>query len=110
MPTALEILFDDTAVYELWTRLDAAGIDTLSTATHGRHRPHVTLLNASALGNRTALAETLQPLVGTDLFFDSLAIFPGTTSVLFLAARVTQALLKTHAAIHNLVPAEQTEP
>lgn len=112
MPTALEILFDGAStasVIELWTRLDAAGLDTLSMASHGRHRPHVTLLNASTLDISPALVNTLQPLVGTELCFDSLAIFPGATSVLFLAARVTLPLLRTHAAVHELVPVEQTE-
>ena len=33
----------DRAVRELWQRLERAGIGTLLTHTHGRHRPHLTL-------------------------------------------------------------------
>jgi hypothetical protein len=107
------MLFDDAAtarVLELWARLDTAGIASMSTASHGRHRPHATLLNATTLSGSTALVETLQALVGADLFFDSLAIFPGPTSVLFLAACVTPPLLSTHSAVHELVSTDQTEP
>lgn len=89
--------------------LDAAGIPSLATATHGCHRPHVTLLNATALSITDPLIETLRPLLGTELRFDSLAIFPGTSAVLFLAARVTQPLLDVHVALHQLVTAERTQ-
>jgi 2'-5' RNA ligase len=112
MAVAVELLFDDAAaasVRELWARLDAAGIASLSTASHRRHRPHVTLLNASILDVTSPLIETLRPLVGTDLFFDSLATFPGTASVLFLGARATLPLLSAHAAVHELISSEQTE-
>lgn len=111
MATAVEILFDEDAaitVRELWARLDAAGIPSLAVATHGSHRPHVTLFNATGLRITPALVDRLRPLVGSDIFFDSLAIFPGTPTVLFLGARATVPLLTAHAVAYELLSTEQT--
>ncbi|MEP6648515.1 MAG: 2'-5' RNA ligase family protein [Lapillicoccus sp.] len=44
MALALCLLFDrrtDRLVSELWERLEAQGVATLLTHTHGRHRPHL---------------------------------------------------------------------
>lgn len=70
----------DRAVRALWSRLEAEGVGTLLTHTHGRHRPHLTL--ASLLG---AGAATVPPLVDRlapcrddpplTLRFDALGIF-----------------------------------
>jgi 2'-5' RNA ligase len=41
---AVCLLFDtrsDLRVRELWARLEAAGVPTLATHTHGRHHPHL---------------------------------------------------------------------
>ena len=44
MALALCLLFDsrsDRLVRELWSRLEARGVRTLETHTHGRHHPHL---------------------------------------------------------------------
>jgi hypothetical protein len=41
---AIELYFDadlEQAVRSLWQRLADAGLPSLSTFTHGRHRPHL---------------------------------------------------------------------
>jgi hypothetical protein len=48
---------DDTAraVTEVWAALEAAGIPTLASHTHRRHRPHVSLVVADDLVPDSAL-------------------------------------------------------
>jgi hypothetical protein len=70
----------------------------------------VTLLNAQSLDVTHVLANSLSPLIGTELAFDSLAIFPGSPSVLFLGARATRPLLDAHAAVHAAVTTERAGP
>jgi 2'-5' RNA ligase len=46
MSLAVCLLIDDpadAAIRELWRRLEAAGVPSLATHTHGRHVPHLTL-------------------------------------------------------------------
>ncbi|MHB1431893.1 MAG: hypothetical protein ACYCVZ_07245 [Streptosporangiaceae bacterium] len=54
MAHALEMYFDDqadAAVRELWRLLADAGLPSLATRTHRRHRPHVSLAIAESLAD-----------------------------------------------------------
>jgi hypothetical protein len=49
---AIEMLFDDqadAAVRSLWRTLSGAGLPSLATLTHRRHRPHVSLAVCESL-------------------------------------------------------------
>lgn len=52
MAHAIEMFFDehaDTAVRALWQQLATAGLPSLATWTHRRHRPHVSLTVTGSL-------------------------------------------------------------
>lgn len=113
MAIALEILFDQAAtstVRALWQLLEANGIPSEGSASHGRHQPHVTLLNIRSLDVTQSLRQAIDPLIGTELVFDSLAIFPGSPSALFLGVRATRPVIDAHAAIHASIAAERAGP
>jgi hypothetical protein len=113
MPVALEIFFDHDATAAIrasWQLLEANGIPSAGAASHGRHEPHVTLLNVGSLDVTDSLRRAVAPLIGTRLAFDSLAIFPGSPSVLFLGVRATRPLLEAHAEVHLSITAERTGP
>jgi 2'-5' RNA ligase len=102
----------DRAVRRLWHRLEDDGVSTLSTHTHGRHVPHLTLASllsydlAEVRGALQALPEG--PV--TPLQFDALGMFrrsrcwllPGVSSG-FLARQeaVIAALAGTSAELHR---------
>ena len=70
----------DRAVRALWRRLEDAGVGSLLTHTHGRHRPHLTLtsLLAATSGTLPDLLDGLAPCRDADaltLRFDALGIF-----------------------------------
>lgn len=51
---AIEMYFDDqadAAVRRLWLLLAGAGLPSLATRTHRRHRPHVSLAVAESLAD-----------------------------------------------------------
>ena len=55
MAQALEFFFDgeaDTAVRALWQRLERAGVPSLATRSHRRHRPHVAQLHTQSPQHR----------------------------------------------------------
>jgi 2'-5' RNA ligase len=113
MAIALEVFFDQattSTVRALWQLLEANGIPSEGSASHGRHQPHVTLLNVQSLDVTASLARTIAPLIGAELVFDSLAVFPGSPSVLFLGVRATRPLLDAHAAIHASITTERANP
>jgi 2'-5' RNA ligase len=113
MAIALEVFFDQattSTVRALWQLLEANGIPSEGSASHGRHQPHVTLLNVQSLDVTEPLTRTIAPLIGTEIVFDSLAIFPGSPSVLFLGVRATRPLLDAHAAIHASITTERVGP
>jgi hypothetical protein len=91
----------DAAVRRLWQRLTGAGLPSLATRTHRRHRTHVSLAVAESLGDadlaplRSVLTSRLPPL---SLYM--LSTFPGTAGVLFLGVLVTAELLAFHAGVH----------
>jgi 2'-5' RNA ligase superfamily len=101
---AIEMYFDepaDTAVRRLWQRLADAGLPSMATRTHRRHRPHVSLVVAESLAD--ADLAPLRPVLmsrrpALSLYF--LGTFPGTQGVLVLGVQVTSELLAFHADVH----------
>jgi 2'-5' RNA ligase len=91
----------DAAVRRLWQLLVDAGLPSLATHTHRRHRPHVSLAVAESLpdADLTPLRSVLaahQPNV--QLY--TLATFPGDRGALFLGVVATTELLEFHAGVH----------
>lgn len=110
MAQALEMFFDleaSTAVRHLWARLDQAGIPSMATVTHRRHRPHITLINTQTLSPTDALIAELETLLRLEVRLNVLGVFPGQASALFLGAVTTGTLLEAHAAIHAIVTEER---
>lgn len=105
MAHAIEVFFDaraDAAVRALWQQLADAGLPSLATRTHRRHRPHLSLAVTESLGQadqapaRSALAGQLPAVL-----LDALGTFPGSEGALFLGAVVTADLLTLHARVHQ---------
>ena len=115
MAQALEFLFDDDAdraVRALWSRLEAAGIPSLATRTHGRHRPHVTFALATSIptATRDALRADLARLAIPRLWLSTLAAFSSADQVLMLAAVVDTELLAVHSAVHDVLAGRVKAP
>jgi 2'-5' RNA ligase len=115
MAQALEFRFDDEAdraVRALWSRLDRAGVPSLATRTHGRHRPHVTFAVASAIPGaaREALRTDLGKLAIPRLWLSTLGAFASTENVLMLAAVVDTELLAVHSAVHDVLAGRVRSP
>lgn len=115
MALAVCLLFDrrgDALVRALWARLEAAGIGTLQTHTHGRHHPH---LSYAVLleWDLDAVAEALSGLPDEGAFplsCQGTMSFPrGRTSLAAALApavfarqrRVVEALRETGAIVHR---------
>jgi hypothetical protein len=97
---AIEMFFDDradAAVRRLWHRLAEAGLPSLETLGHSRHRPHLSLTVLDA-ADPPALSEVdvLPPLR-----FPALGTFAGDGGVLFLAAVTTGPLLDVQARLSD---------
>lgn len=86
----------DLAVRALWRRLEAAGVGTLLTHTHGRHVPHLTAASLVET-DRNALRGVLRATTTTtvELRFDALGAFPRARC--WLAAPPSLQLLRLHA-------------
>ncbi|HEU5471818.1 MAG TPA: 2'-5' RNA ligase family protein [Actinophytocola sp.] len=115
MAQALEFRFDDEAdraVRELWHRLDRAGVDSLATRTHGRHRPHVTFALAGGIppATREALRTDLARLAIPRLWLSTLGAFASVENVLMLAAVVDTELLAVHSAVHDVLAGRVKAP
>jgi 2'-5' RNA ligase len=115
MAQALEFLFDDDAdhaVRALWSSLEAAGIPSLATRTHGRHRPHVTFALAGSIptATRDALRTDLARLAIPRLWLSTLAAFSSADQVLMLAAVVDTELLAVHSAVHDVLAGRVKAP
>lgn len=115
MAQALEFFFDDDAdraVRELWQRLEQAGIPSLATRTHGRHRPHVSFAVAAAIpaATRDALRRDLRQLAIPSLWLATLGTFSTTDAVLMLAAVVDAELLAVHTAVHDVLAGRAKQP
>ncbi|HEY0450535.1 2'-5' RNA ligase family protein [Actinophytocola sp.] len=115
MAQALELYFDDeadAAVRGLWRRLDQAGVPSLATRTHGRHRPHVTFALASVIPPRTrdALREDLRLLSIPRLWLYSLSAFSASDAGLMISAVVDTELLAVHSAVHDVLAKKVKQP
>jgi 2'-5' RNA ligase len=103
MAHALELLFDpatEAAVKDLWTRLETAGVPSLASRTHRRHRPHVSLSVAQRIETQQ-LESVRERLAAThlDITLYSPAVFP-RPGVLYLSVVPTLALLRLHEEVH----------
>jgi 2'-5' RNA ligase len=103
MGHAVELLFDpatEGAIRGLWARLERAGVPSLASWTHRRHRPHISLSVAERIdtgrlqGVRDCLAAA-----HLDVTLYSPAVFP-RPGVLYLSVVPTLALLRLHEEVH----------
>jgi 2'-5' RNA ligase len=105
--------FDDRAdasVRKLWQVLTDAGLPSMATFTHRRHRPHVSLTVAESLAGAdlTQLRSVLRADQPT-LHLYVLGTFPGSLGVLFLTVPVTTELLALHADVHAALTGQPVE-
>jgi 2'-5' RNA ligase len=112
---ALEFWFDDEAdraVRELWTRLERAGVPSMATRTHRRHRPHVTFAIAGTIpaATRDALRADLRRLSIPRLWLYSLGTFTSVEPVLLLFAVADTELLAVHSAVHDVLAGRVRAP
>jgi hypothetical protein len=108
---AIEMFFEehaDAAVRQLWHRLTEAGLASLATRSHARHRPHVSLTVTSGIdvAHLDAVADVVadsvdQPLPRLSL--SSLGTFAGDGGVLFLGAVVTAPVLALHTRVCDVM-------
>jgi len=110
---AIEMFFDDeadAAVRRLWRRLADAGLPSLETRSHRRHRPHVSLTVTESV-DAADLAPLKSVLAGRrpTLSLYSLAVFPGGGGVILLAVPVTAELLSFHAEVHRSLTGQPVE-
>ncbi|WP_197320439.1 2'-5' RNA ligase family protein [Saccharomonospora sp. NB11] len=109
------LLFDSRsarALRGLWSRLEAAGVSTLQTHTHGRHHPHlsyVVLLDWDVDAVHDAVA-TLPDGGPFELTFDAMAAFrrgrvslvpAPATDLLTRQQAVVRAVSATGATVHH---------
>jgi hypothetical protein len=104
MAHAIEMYVDDradAAVRRLWQQLADAGLPSMATRTHRRHRPHVSLVVAESLAGAdlAPLRSVLVPRRPA-LSLYTLSTFPASSGVLFLGVQVTAGLLAFHADVH----------
>lgn len=106
MPFALQLFVDpvsDTAVRSLWEELASTG---LSSMRDSGNRPHFSLALYRELivpvctGLLASFAETHAPFA---LSIESLGIFPGEQSLVFLAPIVSPGLLDLPREVHQLL-------
>ncbi len=103
MTHAVELLFDPTTeavIRDVWARLEEAGLPSLASRTHRRHRPHVSLSVAERI-EVEQLQDARACLTAThlDMTLYSPAIFP-RTGVLYLSVVPTLRLLRLHEEVH----------
>lgn len=115
MALAVCLLFDgptERALRRLWQRLEADGVPTLASHTHGRHVPHLSLavLRSWDLDKVRAAVEALPDAGPTTIQFDAIAAFrrgrmslvPAATSALLARQeRVVDALGATEEELHK---------
>jgi hypothetical protein len=98
-----------SSIETLWVELEEAGIATLSTEGHGRHRPHVSLMVGEGLDPQAAQDALVRvPQHPIPLQADSVAIFPGGTIVLNVV--MSRALIDEHHRVVALVGDLLAEP
>ena len=91
---------DEAAIKAVWARLEAAGVPSLATRTHRRHRPHISLSVAERI-KTGQLEDARKRLAAThlDVTLYSPAVFP-RRGVLYLSVVPTLALLRLHENVH----------
>jgi 2'-5' RNA ligase len=102
MALAVCLLLDasaDTTLRQTWSRLEAAGVPTLQTHTHGRHVPHLSYasLHSYDLAEVTAALAGLPERPPMTLHLDAFGTF--RRSRCWLAPAVTADLAERHAAV-----------
>jgi hypothetical protein len=112
---ALECYFDgeaDTAVRGLWQRLEQAGVPSLASRTHRRHRPHVAFALGGAIppAARRDLATDIRRLAVPSLWLYTLGTFPTSENGLFLGAVTDAELLAVHVAVHDTLAGRVRDP
>jgi 2'-5' RNA ligase len=103
MGYAVELLFDpatEAAIKGLWARLETAGLPSLASRTHRRHRPHISLAVAERI-DTGQLQDVRDCLAAThlDVTLYAPAVFP-RPGVLYLSVVPTLALLQVHEEVH----------
>ena len=115
MALAVCLLLDpraDAAVRGLWRRLEAAGVPTLLSHTHGRHVPHRPLasLRSYQLDDVVEAVSSLPAIGPLGLHFDALGTFrrsrcwlaPAVSPELVSRQRgVVQAVVRSGADLHH---------
>ena len=101
----MEMFFDDqaeAAVRAMWDVPANAGLPSLATRTHRRHRPHISLSVTESLADSdlTELRSVLADQHPT-LHLYVLGTFPGDEGLLFLGVPVTTDLLTLHTRVHT---------
>jgi 2'-5' RNA ligase len=103
MGHAVELLFDPTteaAIKGVWARLETAGVPSLASRTHRRHRPHISLSVAERID--TGQLQGARDFLGAthlDVTLYAPAVFP-SPGVLYLSVIPTLALLRLHEEVH----------
>lgn len=115
MAQALQFFFDDeadAAIRALWRRLEQAGVPSLASRTHGRHRPHVSFAVAGTIpaATRETLRRDLRLLSIPNLWLSTLSTFSSVDNVLMLAAVVDAELLAVHSAVHDVLAGRVRHP
>lgn len=97
------------SIVDAWWRLEAAGIRTLASQSHGLHRPHLSLFVAEDLDPHGTLAVLRsEPPQALPIAFESLGVFP--QGVLYLACVPTAALLTTQERVVRDVRNHSIDP
>lgn len=102
MALAVCLLFDpsgDRVVRALWARLEAEGVPSLASHTHGRHRPHLSYVVARSW-DIDRLREELAALPDEgpfDLWFQGTVVFPRGRAA--LAASVSAEVARRQQAV-----------
>jgi len=103
MGHAIELLFDPTteaAIKGVWDRLETAGVPSLASWTHQRHRPHISLSVAERIDTAQLKgASDCFAATHLDVTLYSPAVFP-RPGVLYLSVVPTLALLRLHEEVH----------
>lgn len=105
MTDALELFFDtasQAAVRAIWGNLEARGLRSMATTSHGRHRPHVSLTVADRItpAQARAAVEPFRTANDLSLRLGSIAVFPGRQGVIYLSVVPTLRLLRLHREVH----------
>jgi 2'-5' RNA ligase len=102
MGHAVELLFEPAAeaeIKDVWARLEAAGVPSLASRTHRRHRPHISLTVAERI-DTDQLQGASDSLSAThlDVTLYAPAVFP-RPGVLYLSVIPTLPLLRVHEEV-----------